>query len=44
MGGCVATELDVTTTPDERGVGATVGAIVIEGKENTVILVLYYFR
>ena len=32
-GGCVVTELDVATTPDERGVGAIVGCTVTEGKE-----------
>jgi len=43
-GGCVVTELDVTTTLDERGVGAIVGGTVTEGKETIVILVLNYFR
>jgi len=31
-GGCVVTELDVATTPDERGPGAIVGGtVIIEG-------------
>ena len=43
-GGCVVTELDVATTPDERGVGTIVGCTVTEGKEIIVILVVNYFR
>ena len=43
-GGRVVTELDVATTPDERGVGAIVGCTVTEGKEIIVIQVVNYFR
>lgn len=37
-GGCIVMELDVETTLDERGVGATVGGTVTEGMENMAIL------
>jgi len=41
-GGCVVTELDVATTPDERGPGAIVGGTVTERMENMVILERHY--
>jgi len=37
-------DVDVGTTPDERGVGAMVDATVAEGKKNMVIIVLQYVR
>ena len=44
-GGCVVpcvTDVDVTTTPDESGVGAIVDATVAEGKENMVLFNRYF--
>ena len=43
-GGCVVTELDVATTPDEGGVGAIVGGTVTERVENMAILERHYIR
>jgi len=38
-GGCVVTELGVTATPDERGVGAIDDATVTEDKQKLAMLV-----
>ena len=43
MGGCVVfciVDVDVTTTPDEMGVGAMIDASEAEGKKYMVIFVL----